>query len=85
MRDSEGVTKHHWRRTGFFIAGMAALVVSGQMALRMTDPTLTSAAMVTLFMVLGLLLAAPDKAKELVKLLRSLRETKEIPPPADDS
>ena len=87
MRHSDDRSVFRVKRVVLFLAGMAALVVAGNVALR-AEPSMWGTALITIFIVGGLTLAAPTQARELVKtvipLIRALRTSKRIPPPSDD-
>lgn len=71
MRQSDDHGGHRVRRLLYFVGGMVALVVGGQIALR-SEPGLWSTVLVFIFVILGLTFAAPDKAKELLKTITPL-------------
>jgi len=72
MRHDDGSGDgHRFKRGLFFLGGLAWLVIASQIALR-AEPTLYSTLLVGFFIVLGLMFAAPDRAKELVKTLTPL-------------
>ena len=88
MRHTDNGSGFRLKRVGLFVAGMAALMVAGQVALR-AEPTMWGTILVTIFIVGGLTLAAPTQARELVKtilpLLTMLRTGKaRLPAPPSD-
>ena len=88
MRHNDSANVFRLKRVGLFVLGMAALLVAGNVALRV-QPTLWSTIMVSVFIVVGLTLAAPDRAKELVRtvmpLISLLRTGKDRLPAPDIS
>ena len=87
MRENDKASSFRLKRVGMFVIGAAALLVAGNVALRV-QPTLWSTAMVSVFIVVGLTLAAPDRAKELLKtvmpLISLLRTGKSAPDQSEE-